>query len=370
MPFRSSLARSAGKLLGVFKERDLSLRGATQSDRVTVLGLNATGGTQSGPDGVGSALEPGNGYKYHMFTTPGSFVVTNGIFPTTIDYLLVAGGGSGGNTPDSGNYQMAGGGGAGAFRTGQITTLQPASSYPVVIGTGGLYSGGPQGAGPYPQTEGWYGGNGLDSSFNAPGGNGVSAITAAGGGSGGGGTNDAAGEMGQVGGSAGGGGGYATPGPGGVIVASGDQYPGTGSSFPSPANGWGSDSNTGTDGGGGGGAGEEGGEHPVTGAAGLPAFNADTGIPPSYGTPGPSAGRWFGGGGGVGADGTGIGPFAGGAGGGGAGGVMVARPGTPGTANTGSGGGGAGADNWPNPGLGTGGNGADGIVIIRYAKYA
>ena len=35
MPFRSSLARSAGKLLGVFKERDLSLRGATQSSRFT-----------------------------------------------------------------------------------------------------------------------------------------------------------------------------------------------------------------------------------------------------------------------------------------------------------------------------------------------
>jgi len=365
MPFKSSLARSAGKLLGVFKERDLSLRGATQSDRVTVLGLNATGGTQSGPGGVGTALEPGNGYKYHMFTTPGSFVVTNGIFPTTIDYLLVAGGGSGGNTPDSGSYQAAGGGGAGAFRTGQITTLQVAS-YPVVIGTGGLYSGGPQGAAPYPGNTGWYGGNGLDSSFNAPGGNGVSAITAAGGGSGGGGTNTA-GKTGRAGGSSGGGGGYASSSPG-VVSATGDQYPGTGSSFPSPANGWGSDSNTGTDGGGGGGAGEAGGE--FTAAAGLPAFNADTGIPPSYGTPGPSAGRWFGGGGGVGADGTGVGPFAGGAGGGGAGGVILTRPGGDGTANTGSGGGGAGADNWPSPGLGTGGNGADGIVIIKYAKYA
>ena len=33
MPFKSSLARSAGKLFGVFKERDLSLRGAIQSAR-------------------------------------------------------------------------------------------------------------------------------------------------------------------------------------------------------------------------------------------------------------------------------------------------------------------------------------------------
>ena len=28
------------------------------------------------------------------------------------------------------------------------------------------------------------------------------------------------------------------------------------------------------------------------------AFSGDAGIPPSYGTPGPSSGRWFGGGGG------------------------------------------------------------------------
>jgi len=33
MPFKSSLARSAGKPFGVFKERDLSLRGATQNSR-------------------------------------------------------------------------------------------------------------------------------------------------------------------------------------------------------------------------------------------------------------------------------------------------------------------------------------------------
>ncbi len=42
-PFKSSLARSAGKLFGVFKEADLSLRGATQSTRHVITGLNATG---------------------------------------------------------------------------------------------------------------------------------------------------------------------------------------------------------------------------------------------------------------------------------------------------------------------------------------
>ena len=36
MPFKSSLAKSAGKLLGVFREADLSLRGATQGTRFFV----------------------------------------------------------------------------------------------------------------------------------------------------------------------------------------------------------------------------------------------------------------------------------------------------------------------------------------------
>ena len=42
-PFKSSLAKSAGKLFGVFRERDLSLRGATQSSRFGGP-FNATGG--------------------------------------------------------------------------------------------------------------------------------------------------------------------------------------------------------------------------------------------------------------------------------------------------------------------------------------
>tara|TARA_B100001059_G_C17797933_1_gene564261 strand:- start:845 stop:1936 length:1092 start_codon:yes stop_codon:yes gene_type:complete len=360
-PFKSSLARSAGKLFGVPRERDLSLRGYTQSSRTPIPPFSATGGT---------VLTPGNGYKYHMFTTPGSLAVSGS--SGSVDYLIIGGGGSGGNAPDNGSYQNAGGGGAGEFLTGQISSLQVAS-YPITIGAGGLYTGGPQGDAPYPSKQGWYGGNGGGSTFNAPGANGVSALDAAGGGSGGGGSNQPSSFFGQVGGSAGGGGGYASD-PPSTIAGSGDQYtPGT-SSFPSPANGWGSDTIYETKGSGGGGAGQKGGNgnSGEVGGAGLTAFNGDTGIPSSYGTPGPSAGRWFAGGGGRGADHpSSNGPYAGGVGGGGAGGVITpgpARIGTTATANTGSGGGGAGADNYPTPSAtGKGGNGAAGIVIIRYA---
>ena len=369
-PFKSTQSFSVGQFLRTFRNRDAvgpaALNSPVRTDRKVT---KATGGTVS---------NPGNGYQYHFFTSPGNFSVILGSL-TQADYLIIGGGGSGGNAPDTGSYQGAGGGGAGEFLTGQITSLQVAS-YPVVIGAGGLYSGAsglpaaypaplrptPQN-GPFPGGTGWYGGNGAYSTFNAPGANGVSVLNAAGGGSGGGGTNQAGGEYGQVGGSAGGGGGYAPTSPG-IIAGSGDQYPGSGNSFPSPANGWGSNTTAAADGSGGGGAGQQGGvgHSGNAGAAGLPAFNGDTGIPPSYGAPGPSAGRWFAGGGGLGGDGGG-GPYAGGSGGGGAGGVETDRPGTNAIASTGSGGGGSGADNYPaDPVLGAGGSGADGIVIIRY----
>ena len=105
-PFKSSLAKSAGKLLGVFKEADFSLRGATQQSRKPQPALIATGGNQSPGDG----LAPGNGYRYHTFTSSGSLVVTDAA--GTAEILLVAGGGSG-----SGNsgYSSYGGGGAGAL---------------------------------------------------------------------------------------------------------------------------------------------------------------------------------------------------------------------------------------------------------------
>ena len=63
-PFKSSLARSAGKLFGVFRERDISLRGYAQESRLPpptlydalilmVAGGGAGGGIANGADGGG-----------------------------------------------------------------------------------------------------------------------------------------------------------------------------------------------------------------------------------------------------------------------------------------------------------------------------
>lgn len=52
--------------------------------------------------------------------------------PTTVDYLVVAGGGSGGGSGSGGN---SGGGGAGGFRTATGYTLP--ASFTVTVGGGG-----------------------------------------------------------------------------------------------------------------------------------------------------------------------------------------------------------------------------------------
>ena len=88
----------------------------------------------------------------------------------------------------------------------------------------------------------------------------------------------------------------------------------------------------------------------------MPAFSGDTGIPPAYGTPGPSPGRYFAGGG----AGTYGASSSRNPGSGGAGGGVSAY--SPGTINTGGGG----AGNLQRRIYG-GGHGGPGIVIIRYA---
>ena len=103
-PFKSSLARSASKLFGVFNQTDLSLRGATQISRTPPPEkVTASGGD------IVDALAPGNGYKYHTFSSPGNFTVTAGFGSLAIvEILVVAGGGSGSSTNIAGG---AGGGG-------------------------------------------------------------------------------------------------------------------------------------------------------------------------------------------------------------------------------------------------------------------
>ena len=123
-PFKSSLARSAGKLFGVFKESDLSLRGATQPSRST--GPSAF--TSSG----GTKIKVGNDI-IHVFTQPGSLTFA-GTY-TNAKVLLVGGGASGGSHERNGHYAMGGGGAGGMVAlTGQ--TFSP-GSYPITIGLGG-----------------------------------------------------------------------------------------------------------------------------------------------------------------------------------------------------------------------------------------
>ena len=93
--------------------------------------FSATGGTITYTDSSGlnprSSPPYAGGYTVHTFTSDDTFTVTSG--SGSVDYLLVAGGGSGGS---GGN---GGGGGAGGFRTGSLPLLP--GSYPVAVGAGG-----------------------------------------------------------------------------------------------------------------------------------------------------------------------------------------------------------------------------------------
>lgn len=127
-PFKSTLARSVGKLLGVHRERDLSLRGFVQSVK-TIIPFSASGGSVS---------TPGDGYKYHDFTSSGSFIVSGEA--TTLEVLL-QGGGGGGQSPGAGGGNSPGGGGGGGGATGVWTVSSGAGTNPVTVGGGGGVSG-------------------------------------------------------------------------------------------------------------------------------------------------------------------------------------------------------------------------------------
>ena len=310
--------------------------------------IEASGGTES---------TVCTNFKVHTFTGPGTFTVTNSGAPpgsTTVDYLVVAGGGGGGSGggPCGQSGASGAGGGAGGYRE------SPGSA-------SGCYSVSPRGAAPaaaLPVTETGYpiqvggGGptvspgttsvSGTDSIFA-----GSSTITSAGGGGGGTRNPSPSVQSGKAGGS------------GGGLVADGTI--GSGNTPPTnPAQGTDGGDTAGPNNGGGGGGG-------ATGAGG----NASPGPSPGGargGTGGaggtssinatPTA-RAGGGGGGAGGDvpsGHNNPGGTGGSGGGGTGGATGAI-GTAGTTNTGGGGGGGGA----HPGK-NGSAGGSGIVIIRY----
>ena len=360
-PFKSSLAKSAGKLFGVFREADLSLRGATQSSRAIIIPFSASGGN------IANALAPGNGYKYHTFGTDGNFVVS---VAGTVDILVIAGGGGGGG-------RAGGGGGAGGVVFVENVPLS-AGTYPISIGDAG--AGGGQPGNPGNQNDSPSIGNaGANSYFGAPGvsiGGQPTHFLAEGGGGGGNANNSSS--YGTPGGSSGGSG-YGTNNP-----QTADQ-PGTN---PSPfATDYGNKGNRGVSAptyncGGGGGAGGIGGPgQDQNGLGGVgqpfPAFEFPLCFPSPYLpnlTPKSPNNTHFGGGGGGGAHPPQGPQGTGGVGGGGNGG-SPSGPFTNGQASGGSqagtdylgGGGGGATTNGSPPQNYFGQPGGKGVVIIRYA---
>ena len=337
-PIKSSLARTVGRLLGVQKDTDLSLRGDVQSKRVIPpLPIDASGG---------SKISSSPTVHYHVFVSDSPFVVTQG---GEADIFLVAGGGG------SSTSLSAGGGAGGAVHvTG--TTLSSGVTYSVVVGAGGAERD-------VSAPNGGAGNPGANSTFTHPGDSTV--LTALGGGHGAAYANNNAGNGGC------GGGRETTPDTavgqqpsqaqpfhtsyGGTL----NQYGNNGSLSPTPS---------GNFGGGGGGTGG-GGSTSKTGGDAQPFsdFPAPV-LAPAI--PSPTRTRWtsevgptglFGGGGGGGArDGHTAGK--GGTGGGGDGYNASPQESSDGADYTGGGGG---SGSYPySPG--ENGKGGNGIVIIRY----
>ena len=147
-PIKSSLAKSAKQLIGLFNTADLGLRGATQNTRQIIPPIVTTGGTKS----------TYNGKTIHAFTSTGPFTLTGGPGSVSIEYVVIGGGGGGGRK------NGGGGGGAGGYLTGSVPVTGPLT---VNIGGGGSGSGVGAGA------------NGNDTSVS---GNLPATLTAAGGG--------------------------------------------------------------------------------------------------------------------------------------------------------------------------------------------
>ena len=106
-PMKSSWNRSAGKLLGLFNERDLGKDGLNGFENKNFALSSVPGVTASGGNTSAQPLtQDGIDYKYHVFTSPGNFVVSGVTGTGNIEYMLVGGGGGGGT-------QSAGGGGGG-----------------------------------------------------------------------------------------------------------------------------------------------------------------------------------------------------------------------------------------------------------------
>ena len=331
--------------------------------------LNASGGTTTA-----AGITPGNGYRYHVFTSPGTFEVSSG--QANVEYLVVGGGGQ------AGGYYGGGAGGGGVRSNdptggpgGPSPSREPdytitAGTNPIVVGAGGgptAYEGGGH------------------SSFNDTNVNGLGKIRSEGGGAGsqGGGTNSPSGHPGASGGGGGAGGGNASGNGNRIIPGTANNYNGNNTPVPNqgfPGGQGGSPSGQYNAGGGGGagGAGYAGDPNSLSngsfGGPGKanPSFAAPF-IAPEIPSPvrtrfttdvGPT-GLYAGGGGGHRGNQGSYGDRAGPGGGGGVGGPANGT-GEPGCDFTGGGGGGHSLNPTNAPPY-MGGDGGNGIVVIRYA---
>ena len=295
----------------------------SMSDFYGASSFSASGGNVNG-------LAPGNGYKYHTFTSPGTFTVTGS---GDVEFLIVGGGGGG----RSGGGAAGGGGGAGGLTYNPSHPLTD-GGYTIVVGSGSPAK-----------------------SYNSPAPTPVASRVSSAFGSSVDGGGDAGSyspyAYGDAGGSGGGGGAYGSPLTGGAATGNGTgNSGGTGLTGSDP-------SYAGGGGGGAGAAGQPGGNGPATrsdGGNGLQYSQFEGSL---IGVPAlsPLSGYFAGGGGGA----VRIQPVAnrpqGGLGGGGLGGTRTPSTvgGENGVANSGGGGGGDSAGP-------TSGAGGSGIVIIRY----
>jgi len=328
---------------------------STQGWLVTDSGLQSEAPQATFITATGGTITTSGNFKIHTFTGPGTFTVCSVGNPSgsdSVDYIVVAGGGSGGVGQDAGGA----GGGAGGFREGLnpgsytasplATTALPvtATGFPITIGAGATTV----------SPAGSAGNSGSPSTF--------SSIVSTGGGAGSG-----HGFAGATGGSGGGGSG------------GGPRAPETGKAGNTPPvsppqgnpGGTGATDAANVASGGGGGATTAGGTVPSPSSPGGPggagATTSINGTPTSFAgggggsgwiTPGSPAGN-----GGLGGGGGGAKPISGvGTGGAGFNSGSSGSTYTGGPAGANSGGGGGGANN---PGSG-GGTGGSGIVIIRY----
>ena len=340
---------------------------ATQGLSATLIYMDATKGwsliNDDATTKVGAAYVAATGgtittvctdYKVHTFTGPGTFCVTDAGNPAgsnTVDYLVIAGGGS--SSQGGGSYAGAGGG-AGGYRFSAGTASGCYSAGPSPLGASAL----PVSVQGYPITVGG-GGARVPGDNEQPGLKGAdsvfSTITSTGGG---------AGRMsfpsipsGPDTANGGSGGGGAAPWP---SVGSGNTpVPGGAGNSPpvSPPQGntGGETTTNNNSAGSGGGAGGAGVVTPGanTGGAGGPGLASSiTGSPVTRG----------GGGGGSGS----TGPGAAGPGGGGAGGIIPNTSGVAGTVNTGGGAGGGAVKTAPGSLTSYNAAGGSGVVIIRY----